>query len=261
MENASKALIMAGEILIAILILTLLLYAWGKYSEYKNEETEIDNIENVAKFNEQFTNYDRSDVEGHEILTLINKIVDYNERNTRDSVSQADSNNPIKITIEFKDKKNFMNLTYSTEANVLFNINKTKFTDDEISAKNRNIAGSFKHDIIDVAERAMNTLPGVGNNTAKANKVAKDIERIFLDSSASDAQWTRSASLYNSYAGTKISKDDAKKDFKKSGNYYKSACICYEYMQFKRCVFKCTGVQYESSGRVSQLDFEYSDIK
>ena len=31
MENASKALIIAGEILIAILILSLIVYALGKY--------------------------------------------------------------------------------------------------------------------------------------------------------------------------------------------------------------------------------------
>ncbi len=256
MENASKALIMAGEILIAILILTLLLYAWGKYSEYKNEEAEIDNIENVAKFNEQFTNYDRKDVEGHEILTLINKIVDYNERKTTDSLAQSDTYNPIKITIK---KINQSELTYGTEKPVLFI--STEYKDDVISAKNRNTAGSFKHDIIDTAEKAMNTLPGVGNNTSKANKVAKDIERIFLQASDSDDQWTKSASLYNSYVGTKITKDVAKTKFIKSGEYYKAACICYEYMQFKRCFFECIEVKYEPSGRVSQMDFKYSGIK
>ena len=43
--------------------------------------------------------------------------------------------------------------------------------------------------------------------------------------------------------------------------YYSYACHFYEYMQFKRCVFECTEVKYEPSGRVSQMDFKYSGIK
>ena len=45
----------------------------------------------------------------------------------------------------------------------------------------------------------------------------------------------------------------------KGNNYYKYACIYYEYMQFKRGVFKCTNLEYDSvTGRVIKIDFLFT---
>ena len=85
MDNASKALLMAGGMLLAILILTLLIYAWSLFSEYQSSRDDLADIENTAKFNQQFTNYDRDDVQGYELITLVNQIIDYNERKTEDT--------------------------------------------------------------------------------------------------------------------------------------------------------------------------------
>ena len=81
MENASKALLIAGGMLLAILLVTLLVYAWGMFSEYQNAKADLAEIEDTAKFNEQLSQYDRDDVDGYTLLSLINRIVDYNERN------------------------------------------------------------------------------------------------------------------------------------------------------------------------------------
>ena len=53
MDNASKALIMAGGMLLAMLILALLMYAWSLFSEYQTSQDDLEEIENTAKFNEQ----------------------------------------------------------------------------------------------------------------------------------------------------------------------------------------------------------------
>ena len=62
MENASKALIIAGEMLIAMLIVSLLLYAWTSYSKYKKNQIDLDSTENISKLQklacfQPFTNY------------------------------------------------------------------------------------------------------------------------------------------------------------------------------------------------------------
>ena len=45
----------------------------------------------------------------------------------------------------------------------------------------------------------------------------------------------------------------------KSNSYYKYACMYYEYMQFKRAVFKCRTLEYnEETGRVSKINFEFT---
>ena len=57
MENASKALIMAAEVLIGILILTLAIYAFVFYNDVAvtYEKTQIE--QDLQKFNNQFTKY------------------------------------------------------------------------------------------------------------------------------------------------------------------------------------------------------------
>ena len=90
MENASKALIMAGGMLLAILIVSLLVYAWSLFSKYQSSQDDLTDIEDTAKFNEQFTNYQRDKVKGYEILSLVNKVIDYNYRKTNAEGAQND---------------------------------------------------------------------------------------------------------------------------------------------------------------------------
>ena len=100
MENASKALIMAGGMLLAILIISLLMYAWSLFSKYQASKDSLSDVEDTAKFNEQFANYDRDDVKGYEIISLINKITDYNYK----------SKEPTKLKlIRVKNKYNYIN--------------------------------------------------------------------------------------------------------------------------------------------------------
>lgn len=87
MENASKALLMAGGVMLTMLVVSLLMYGWNLFSEYQAELDRIKEVENVAKFNQQFTNYERNDVQGYELLSLVNKVIDYNQRHSEDGTS------------------------------------------------------------------------------------------------------------------------------------------------------------------------------
>lgn len=100
MENASKALIMAGGMLLAILIVSLLVYAWSLFSKYQSSQDDLADIEDTAKFNEQFTNYQRDNVKGYDILSLANKVTDYNDRKSNAEGAQNDAQYvPITIVI------------------------------------------------------------------------------------------------------------------------------------------------------------------
>lgn len=82
MENASKALLMAGGILIAILILSLAVYLFTTYS--KISVTYNDTIESneKIKFNTNFTKFlGRNDITAQEIVSTINFARDYKESN------------------------------------------------------------------------------------------------------------------------------------------------------------------------------------
>ena len=93
MENASKALLMAGGVLLAMMVIAFALFAWGKFGEFYDSKDELKDVEDVAKFNEQFTAYQRNDVHGYELISLANKVADYNFRFSNYTAADAADRN------------------------------------------------------------------------------------------------------------------------------------------------------------------------
>ena len=294
MENAAKALLIAGGILIAILLIALIRFAWGKYSDYQNSKYELIEIEDVAKFNEQFSNYDRSNVQGYELLTLINQVVDYNERRTTNSVWGNDEKyNSIGIKVNFLNANNINSLAYDKKA-VLFNESKPNYEEDDLTINGRTkTSKSFKVQIEDKITNLVNSTFGGNEETAKL--VAKNIGQIFLTeteienkaggSGASDEDKTKikiqMVTLYNSCFPSGNGPLDPKSDTDRKklilrnnkretivssagslNSEYSAACRYYEWMQFKRSEFKCVNLEYDlNTKRVKQIDFEFVRIR
>lgn len=80
MENATKALEMASGVLIALLIIGLCAYMYNNLSEEKNIEEKELTAEQAANFNESYEVFNKAGLQGSEILSLANKIVDYNNK-------------------------------------------------------------------------------------------------------------------------------------------------------------------------------------
>ncbi len=80
MENASKALIIAGEILIGILVLSLAAYIITQFGSFsRNLNDQISETE-ISSFNVNFTNYSgRTNISMQEIATIINYAQKNNE--------------------------------------------------------------------------------------------------------------------------------------------------------------------------------------
>lgn len=83
MENASKALIMAGGILIALLVISLLVYFYSDIKDLMGIYNKIDISKEVEEFNKQYDAYFRNNLYGSDILSLINKAYDYNIREAK----------------------------------------------------------------------------------------------------------------------------------------------------------------------------------
>lgn len=80
MENATKALLMAGGILIAILIISSFVLFFGDLNEYEQSKSDAVVQEQVVKFNNAYTSYDRNNITLNEIKSLYNKIASNNKR-------------------------------------------------------------------------------------------------------------------------------------------------------------------------------------
>lgn len=115
MENTSKALIMAGGMLMAILILSVAIAGYNQIRNSSQVDQESLTAEQIAEFNSQFEAYNRENLTGIELVSLLNKIKDYNAKNVPDGYKEMQSNlqelidqgkdEEGKITSEFKGKK------------------------------------------------------------------------------------------------------------------------------------------------------------
>lgn len=64
MENASKAIIMAGGVLIAVAIITVALYAFNVYKGYARTSNQILSTSQIVSFNRFYESYDSNPVAG-----------------------------------------------------------------------------------------------------------------------------------------------------------------------------------------------------
>ena len=79
MENASKALLIAGGVLIALIIISMLIMMLNKMSNLKNAQQEQIEIEQLAAFNAEFEAYNKKAMYGTDVITLINKVAENNK--------------------------------------------------------------------------------------------------------------------------------------------------------------------------------------
>lgn len=110
MENATKALLIAAAILIAIVIITLGVFVLGQGSNMVKENSDLSGVE-VSTFNQKFEQYFGEKVRGVNVKALLTTIKNNNDTNdddtkqvhiTNDSVINEDGTKPVKTGKVYK---------------------------------------------------------------------------------------------------------------------------------------------------------------
>lgn len=78
MENASKALIIAGSILLAMITISIFYFSWDKVGEVAGGLDESAKRE-LEAFNNSFESYNKKVMYGADVLTVVNKAIDNNK--------------------------------------------------------------------------------------------------------------------------------------------------------------------------------------
>ena len=85
MENASKALIMAGEVLIGVIILSILVLMFNKISEFTESYYANSETQKMIAFNAQFTKYitnntdqDATYIYSEDVVSIVNQVLNWN---------------------------------------------------------------------------------------------------------------------------------------------------------------------------------------
>lgn len=250
MENASKALLMAGGMLLAILLITVLMYAWSLFSKYQSSQDSLIEIEDTAKFNQQFTNYDRTDVQGYELLSLLNQVIDYNTRKSYSSTKSYEKNSPIKLKIYMGSAPNLKGLT-NDKVNRLFTNDVLELSDME----------KIQKDVKEIIVKF--------GSEDSCTKIAKNIDSIFMSSDEIKTQKSISKKSEEQIEEDAINKfksycknnslNNSITTYGYLQSYKSKILIYYEYMQFKRGIFECKKLEYDNNtGRVSNIEFKFT---
>ena len=109
MENASKALIIAGAILLAILIISLGIMIYNQASGVVNNNamSEVD----ISTFNNKFTQYEGTNVRGAQVKALLQQIA------TNNVTYQDDTTRQVNVTFDGADKAKITNASTAGTVN------------------------------------------------------------------------------------------------------------------------------------------------
>lgn len=133
MENASKALIIAGSVLIAILLISLGLLIFKSTSGTTEQTQKLGETLEVQQFNSQFLKYCGDSVKGSQVRTLCEVIIAHN----------ANSDNKVSINI---------NNSTTNDPDTISN-----HRDNIITSKNYKVKAKYSNGLINEIEVKQNS--------------------------------------------------------------------------------------------------------
>ena len=239
MENASRALIMAGSVLIALMIIGALLLMFNNLSNYQQTNIETEAQAQVVRFNNGYTTYNRKNVRGSDLYSLLNKVIDYNRRQSSAGTGWSDQGQELQyepMTIKFS----------ITPSDLRFDNTNRLFTGTgnyEISGSTNTFENSIKTKIDDLEnEYGQETLVAL---TSNVTKVLPDVEAV--DTVEQFNKISRKVTI--------TSWDQIKPGSQIRNDVY----TYYEYIQFKRAYFDCESVEYnQETGRIVEMVFKFT---
>lgn len=266
MENAVKALLIAAGIFLVILILSLAMAFYQKVTDFYNAEHERTVIEQTQKFNAQFENYNREKIRGSDIISLMNKVIDYN---ASQSYQEGTNYKRIKVNIELGGNNILEQFRYSedsiTEKNrhLKSSITNTVGADNWSSDRNLVELTQTSDDLIKKAKEKLN----IDITDTQLQQIASNISNLIIDENSETVTAINNrvfrAEMIKELLDLPIlidentAKTKTVADRNKINVIQEIASQYYQYMQFKRAYFDCKKVLYDDeTNRVESMKFE-----
>ena len=160
MENASHALMIAGSILIAIMIITVGIYVYNTYIQIPQEQQANKEVEQIIQYNQQYESYNRKNLYGSEIISLANKIISNNRK--YDELGEDTYHMSMEVKCLKSATGNFSG-TMSAER-----------IEEKANINGKQVDSKLKNDVTEFKRRVFKCT-GVEYNTVKGQKNAGNI--------------------------------------------------------------------------------------
>lgn len=248
MENATKALVMAGGVLIALMVLGALILMADSITAYQRTDVESTRTSQTTEFNNQYETYNRMDVRGNELYSLLNRARDYNRRQTSASTEgNSVGYTPMEIVFNFNGK---LSEFASPAGNNLITQNEYTLTGTT--------------DPFESIMNEVNQLEAKYGADSLTNLVTGMTE-IFIDDSDTDEEHLKAVETFN-LTSKKVTVSRWT-EINEHSTIREEVYKYYEYVLFKRAYFDCvsltrvgeTGVTYdENTGRIIKMEFKFN---
>ncbi len=255
MENASKALIIAGSVLIAIIIIGALILMFNSLSNYQDTKVQNTREAQVLEFNNQYETYIRKDVRGSDLYSLLSRVVDYNRRKSEAATGTDEGQNfkyqPMTVNLSFGNNNTYLEKFTYDEEKRLFN---SILDDDNNFTLNSSTSNTFYNKINLKIENIEDNYGG----SSGINNLVAGISNLFYPSEDDKEKAER---LYKRCTGDDINFTELQSSIGENQGIYADICTYYEYVQFKRAHFDCieSETKYnDETGRIIELNFEFN---
>lgn len=140
MENATKALLIAAGVLIAIMVISALVLMFDRISEVSQTEQDALVAQQLTEFNREYEAFNRRDLWGGQIISVMNKMLDNNSK----YLTLDEDNYMMDISVKFTVIDDFFNkkkegTTYSTLVSFSQKFAEAQRTEDQLTELKRKL--------------------------------------------------------------------------------------------------------------------------
>ena len=221
MENAAKALVIAGGILLAIMTISVLIYMVGSISRMAQAQDEKKELEQLTAFNNEYEAYNKRVMYGAEVISVVNKAIVHNEK-----MLASDTTNPYYINIYIQTNQEFK----TTYEKIYYDGDDLKYDDVNFFAIDSWAQSKFQGKNFDsIGFIADNHSLGSFQNDGKEFIMERNFINFFKESKTDIT----------------VTSDDKKTTYK----------MYSALTNFKRAIFECKEVKYNDLGRIQEMYF------
>lgn len=256
MENSVSALQIAAGLIIATLLISLLVFVFNNISKLENTKRDTEVTKEVSEFNKKFAAFDKTSMYGTDVISVLglaisnNKI--QNQELTANPIGNYEDKLDYSINIEVKIKNDISQKTIKTayiekknnstgliESQLIIarsDLPTNMSSNPEVESSILLTAGTYSLDIYEKDSSGNYRLDSQGNKIKRTNaeNIYKKIEDIAITS-----EGRTTTNTVRSGRRTIITERDP-----------------YGIGDFKKCIYKCTDIKYNGSGRIYYMKFE-----
>ena len=236
MENSVDALQIAGGLLIAVLLITLIVFVFRSVSNMENTKRDLEVSQESAEFNKKFLAFDKSSMYGTDVISVLGMAISNNKIQNQQLMANPDG----------KYNKNVqysMNIEIKVKNTVQSKVTKTAY----IAQKDENEITQM----VKITDASIYRGLGLSSNPEiTQGDVILNGGTTYDLSPQDDEKYKKLEKFINLCIKNKINIWSLKRD--KGTKLFLNIGI----NDFKKVIYKCTDVQYNEVGRIYYMKFE-----